>query len=116
MGEYIIGSEDIVKAPIGGGNTIIKEETGDFSPVNSGGVKYLIDSVSDVTVTINDDACSVGQCIGFKQKGAGQVLLAQGDATFDADVYTAFKTAAQGSTIWVFKDEDGIYSVGGQTE
>lgn len=116
MGKYIIGSKDVVKSPVGSGNTIVKDATGDFSPVNSSNVEFLIDSVSDVTVTINIDSCSVGQCIEFTQEGVGQVLLAQGDATFEADVYTSFKTAAQYSTIGVFHKREGVYRVYGQTE
>lgn len=116
MGKYIIGSENVVSTPTGGGSVFIKEETSDFSPVNAGNTKYLINSVADVIVTINEDSCPVGQCIAFKQEGTGQIILEQGDTSFVADIYTSFKTAGIGSTIYVFHDRVGEYSVSGQIE
>ena len=88
----------------------------DFSPVDAGGTRYLIDSASDIYVTINEDSCLIGSDIEFKQLGTGQIILTSGDITFSADIYTSVKTAGTGSVISVFHDKLGMYSISGQTE
>lgn len=102
----------------GGSASVVIDETitGDFSPVNAGNTRYLIDSVTDVTITINEDSCPIGQCIEFKQLGTGQLILSAGNIVFNIDIYTSVKTAGTGSTISVFHDKVGEYSIGGQTE
>jgi hypothetical protein len=99
-----------------GGSEIIDSENGDFAPVDASGVTYRMNSVSDINVTINEDTCPVGHCVSFTQVGAGQIVLLEGDITFEIDVYTSVKTAGQGSTITVFHAAPGIYNIYGQTE
>ena len=113
-GSLKVGAWQIVS---GGGSTSIDEtQNSDFAPVDAGGTKFLINSGVEVSITINEDSCGIGECIEFKQMGAGQLLLVAGDIVFNANLDTAFKSNGQGSTIKVFHDKVGEYSVGGQTE
>lgn len=99
-----------------GGTQVDNDQTGDFAPVGADNTKYRIDSVSDVTITINEDSCGIGGFIEFQQMGAGQIIVAQGNVVFNADVYTSFKTASRYSTIKFFHDAVGEFSVSGQIE
>ena len=102
----------------GGAGSIIIDDTqnSDFAPVNAGNTLFRIDSPTDVTVTINEDSCPVGQCIEFTQVGAGQILLAFGDIAWEIPPSISTKSEDTGATISVFHAAPGIYNIYGQVE
>lgn len=92
------------------------EQTVDFSPSSKGGSLYPVNSATDVTATIDEGACEIGESIYFRQEGVGQVVLAAGTATIPLDPYASLKSRGQYATIGVMRISTSVYEVLGKTE
>jgi len=121
-GEIIYSGYGILEVdgtPIYGGSGATSKTTtvtGDFTPQGDGGNKYIVDSTSPVYVTMNLDACGLGEEIEFYQAGIGQIRLIDGTGTVVADVSVSKKSSSQYSTIAIKENIEGVFNVLGQTE